>query len=285
MKIGIIGGGKVGQSLASALANDIVGIIGSSPKTTTQLAQQFQTPPYTQVELLQQSDVIFLTVPDRLIGAVATAVTSNLTALNQPSLTLTGKTFLHCSGSLGLEPLEPLTKLGAATGSLHPLQTFAHTHTPLSGVYMAIDGDSTALSIAQSIVTRLGGQAFHVPPEERAIYHAAACICSNYTVTLQALAQQLISHWLPSNAAWQALLPLFQGTVQNVSHTTEPRTVLTGPIARGDVATIKQHLATLPSEYLPSYCSLGRLTTQLALQNGTISMAQAKELRELLTKE
>lgn len=56
-------------------------------------------------------------------------------------------------------------------------------------------------------------------------------------------------------------------------------------MARGDVTTIKQHLATLPAEYLPSYCSLGLLTTQLALQNGTISTAQAKELRELLTNQ
>ncbi len=280
MKIGIIGGGKVGQSIATALASQVVGLVSASPETTAQLAQRFQTPTYNQIELVQQSDVIFLTVPDRVISTVA----SEIARLCQNRPNLRGKIFLHCSGSLGLEPLAPLAKLGASVGSLHPLQTFAHTQTSLQGVYMAIDGDENALAVTRKIATQLQGQAFHVPPEERAAYHAAACICSNYTVTLQALSQQLFSHWLPAEAAWQALLPLFQGTAHNVSHATNPQTVLTGPIARGDIATIRQHLTVLPPEYVPSYCHLGLMTAQLALQNGTITSTQANELTDLFTK-
>lgn len=277
MKVGIIGGGRVGSRLAASLceAGVLAGITAASERHSAQLAQQFGVPVTDNVELWQATDVLLLTVPDRLIGTVAEELAQ--------SVTPAAKVVLHVSGSVGLEPLAPLTQLGAHVGSLHPLQSFAGGNTQLAGVYMALDGDSEAQDAGKKLVELFGGKAFSVPAEERAAYHAAACICSNYAVAVEAMAAQLMARWTGSNeAAWEALLPLFQGTAANLQATQNPAAVLTGPIARGDVSTVAKHLADLPAEIIPAYCSLGLATTSLALANGTIDEKAADELRNLL---
>ena len=226
-------------------------------------------------KLWQAADVLLLAVPDRLIGTVAEELAQ--------SVTPAAKVVLHVSGSVRLEPLAPFTQLGAHVGSLHPLQSFAGGNTQLTGVYMALDGDSEAQDAGKKLVELFGGKAFSVPAEERAAYHAAACICSNYAVAVEAMAVQLMARWTGSNeAAWEALLPLFKGTAANLQATQNPAAVLTGPIARGDVSTVAKHLAALPAAVIPAYCSLGLATTSLALANGTIDENAADELRNLL---
>lgn len=294
MRIGVIGGGKVGRCLASYLKESLVGITANSPEHSRQLAENFATEPCTNEELVERAEVLLLTVPDRLIGTVAASLasasvsehaTGSAPAAQVPQLPLAGKVFLHCSGSMGLEALAPLQREGAHVGSLHPLQSFAGGATELAGVYMAMDGDEAACAAAQQIATTVGGHPFQVPAAERAAYHAAACICSNYAVAVEAFAQGLMSRWLGNEeAAWQALLPLFKGTAANLQSTTSPRTVLTGPIARGDVNTVEKHLAVLPPDLVDVYCSLGLATTELALANGTIDKVAADKLQQLLQR-
>ena len=290
MRIGVIGGGKVGRCLAGYLRENLVGITAHSPEHSRQLAAEFGTAPCTNGELVEQAEVLLLTVPDRLIGTVAAVITGEAqkAAADDASAEakpLAGKVFLHCSGSLGLAELAPLQQAGAHVGSLHPLQSFAGGATQLAGVYMAVDGDEAACQAAIALANALGGHPFRVPAAERAAYHAAACICSNYAVAVEALAQRLMSRWLGDEAAaWQALLPLFKGTAANLEATSSPRTALTGPIARGDATTVARHLAVLPAELVDVYCSLGLATTELALANGTIDKDAAAGLQQLLQR-
>ena len=259
MKVGIIGGGRVGSCFAAYLreAGVLAGITASTEQHSLQLAQEFGVPPMDNAGLWQAADVLLLTVPDRLIGTAAQEL--------QTSVKPAAKIVLH------------------VMGSLHPLQSFAGGKTQLAGVYMALDGDSEAQDAARELVQLFGGKAFSVPAAERAAYHAAACICSNYAVAVEAMAAQLMSRWTGSGAAaWEALLPLFKGTAANLQAAQNPASVLTGPIARGDVSTVAKHLAALPEAILPNYCSLGLATTSLALANGTIDENTADELRKLL---
>lgn len=277
MKIGIIGGGKLGCCLAGYLQAQgfLAGITAASARHSAELAQRFQTPLFTNAGLLQAAKVVLLTVPDGKIAAVAQSLAQAGAAR--------GKIVLHCSGSLGLEPLESLRLQGAYVGSLHPLQSFAGGVTQLAGVYMAVDGDAEAQDAAKKIAQLLGARSFCVPAAERAAYHAAACICSNYVVTLESLAQKLMSRWIGNeHAAWQALLPLFKGTAANLERTANAGSVLTGPIARGDAATVWKHLEVLPDDFKNIYCSLGLATIKLALANGTIDAQAARKLAELL---
>lgn len=274
MKLGIIGGGKVGCCFGEHLHENLIGITASTAEKCQQLALHFQKPCFTNETLVKNADIILLTVPDRKIASLAKEIAA---------FPVAGKVFLHCSGSLGLEALYPLEKSGAKIGSLHPLQSFAGGKTKLDGVYMALDGCEEAREAGSQIAVLLGGKIFFVPAGERAAYHAAACLCSNYAVTVEALAQKLMSRWTGDDAAaWMALLPLFNGTAENLRRTQNPGSVLTGPIARGDCSTVAKHLQVLPPEILSIYCSLGRETTRLALANGTIDTKTAQQLQELL---
>lgn len=278
MKVGIIGGGKVGSCLAEYLkaVGQLGAITGSSVEHSKDLAEKFAVMYCDNNKLVELTDVILITVPDRIISTVAQAIAEKNSSLQK-------KIFLHCSGSLGLEPLACLKECGAHVGSLHPLQSFAGGAADLKGVYMAVDGDPAALKAAEQLVRIFGGVSFRVPAAERAAYHAAACICSNYAVAVEALAHKLMSRWTGSDeAAWQALLPLFKGTAANLLGTKNPGAVLTGPIARGDVETVTKHLAVIPKELNEVYCSLGLAAVQLALANGTIDWETKQQLEALL---
>lgn len=284
MRIGIIGGGRVGKCLAGYFKQlgVLCGVTGSTAAKSTELAAVLGIEPVDSAALVAEADAVLLTVPDRKIADVACQIASQLNERD-----LAGKCFLHCSGSLGLEPLAALAKIGGHTGSLHPLQSFAggNAVTQLRGVYMAVDGDAAAIKCAEQIASMLGGISFNVPAAERAAYHAAACFASNYAVAVEALAARLMSRWTGSEAAaWQALLPLFCGTAANLQATRLPGAALTGPIARGDIATVARHLDALPAEYLSAYLSLGREAIKIALANGTIDSNTAGQMDKLLTK-
>lgn len=279
MKAGIIGGGKVGCCLAQYFqqAGILQGITAGHAEKSMLLAKRFGTEPLTNEKLVQQAELLLLTVPDRLIQPVA----QQLAAAGAEALR--GKIFLHCSGSLGTEVLQPLKEQGTFIGSCHPLQSFVSAATELRGVYMAVDGDAEAAAAAKEIVTLLGGIPFHVPAQDRRLYHAAACFCSNYVVAAAAIGQQLLARWVGSDeAAWQALLPLFKGTAANLQQAVSAGSALTGPIARGDRATVSGHLAVLPQEFIPAYCSLGLEAVRLASANGTIDSETARQLVRLL---
>ncbi len=282
MQIGIVGGGRVGLCLAQYLqeAGCLNGVLCAHEEHTTAACSQLGIAVKSKEELLTSSDVLLLTVPDR---SIATVAQEQVALAEAQHIAFEDKVVLHCSGSLGLEPLAALAACGAHVGSLHPLQSFAGGRVNLAGVYMALDGDDKAQSVAREIAGILGGHAFAVPATERAAYHAAACICSNYTVALQAWASQLMARWTGDEAsAWAALKPLFAGTSANLMAATQPGPALTGPIARGDSSTVAKHLAALPQEFLPAYGSLGLVTTDVAKANGTIDVQTADALVALL---
>lgn len=280
LRIGIIGGGKVGCSLARIfLKNELlVGVVGSDVNKSRQLAAEYGLPPLDRKDVINESDVLLLTVPDRKIGMLARELADGGI--------LCGKIFFHCSGSLSLEALAPLTAQGAHVGSFHPLQSFAGKTTELQGVYIAAAGDGKALAAAEALARYVGGRVFSVPSEERPLYHAAACICSNYTVTVAALAQRLMSRWLgDERKAWEALKPLFAGTARNLLAAEKPEAALTGPIARGDTETVAGHLAVLPEEAQEMYRILGKAAAELAAGSGSIDEKKFKEIKTLLERK
>ena len=143
---------------------------------------------------------------------------------------------------------------------------------PLTGAlasFLALS--EAAAALAQSF----GGQILIVPPAERALYHAAAVITSNYLVTLLATAQTLFARWAPDEtAARAAMLPLAAGTLRNINR-QGAKAALTGPIVRGDATTVEKHLAALPKELIPLYRQLGLATLSLAEDSLTDQQIQA----------
>lgn len=283
MRIGIIGAGRVGASFILALPQHVVGITGSTAKRTREQAALYGVTPYVQgASLLADCDVVLLLVRDDLLQQVSQALAGQLADCSRQSLAR--HTVLHGSGAADVSVLQALADIGIHTGSIHPLQSFpAPSAAALSGIYMAVDGDETALSCAKEIAAMLHSKSFHVPAAERVLYHGAACFCSNYVVAAVAAAQMLMSRWTDTpEDAGEALRPLFMGTAANIQSQSLAGKALTGPISRGDIGTVQKHIACMPQPFQNAYKAFGVLAADIALANQTITKKQHHELMQIL---
>ena len=281
LTFGVTGAGKVGASFVKAFCAAglrCAGIYGGA--YADKKAKLLGVPLVTPGEMAQRADIIFICVPDRAIASAAEALAAEAV---RGGIDVRGKFAYHVSGSAQCDVLSSLAALGMEVGSLHPLQSFAAPRDSLANIGMAVDGMPRAQELAQDLARLAGAVPFNVPAKERAAYHAAACFCSNYAVTVVALAQKLLSRWAASEEeAFKLLLPLFNGTANNLQNADTAGQALTGPIARGDAVTVKAHLAALPQEFLSAYCALGRETVKLAAENGSITPSAAAEMESLL---
>jgi predicted short-subunit dehydrogenase-like oxidoreductase (DUF2520 family) len=232
-RLAIVGNGRLGNALAGALR--AAGVVVDGPLGR-------DGPPPDTV------DVVLLCVPDGEIIAAAHAV---------PSVLAVG----HCSGATGLEPLA-----GRDAFSLHPLMTVTAdpASTTFAGAGAAVDGSTPEmLALARALAQRLGMRAIEIPPSDRAAYHAAASIASNFLITLEAAAERLAA---TVGIGRDDLLPLVRATVENWGRLGGER-ALTGPIARGDEATVaaqRQAIAERAPDLLALFDTMVDATRALA---------------------
>jgi predicted short-subunit dehydrogenase-like oxidoreductase (DUF2520 family) len=155
---------------------------------------------------------------------------------------------LHTCGGYGAEVLAPLHAAGVSCGGLHPLQTIrdpSQGAAALGSAAFAVCGDSGALCWAEELAAVLGGHVLHIEPGARNLYHAAAVMASNYIAALLDSAQQLLLlAGVPREDALRSLAPLARTSLDNAVR-CGPVEALTGPIARGDAATVAGHVTAL----------------------------------------
>jgi predicted short-subunit dehydrogenase-like oxidoreductase (DUF2520 family) len=211
-----------------------------------------------------EPDVLILAVSDDAIRPLAETL-ANRAAIRADQVVL------HLSGVQGQEALGPLVRSRAALGSLHPLQTISEPERAAArfkGAWAAVEGMPRAVEAAERLARDIGLRPFRLASNAKPMYHASAVFASNYFVVVEAVAQRLLRHAGLSDAqAWQALRPLVEGTLENLSH-EQPAAALTGPVARGDEATIRRHLAALTQDDAFLYRALGRAALELAQKQG-----------------
>jgi predicted short-subunit dehydrogenase-like oxidoreductase (DUF2520 family) len=135
--------------------------------------------------------------------------------------------------------------------------------------------------VADALVRALGGTPAMIAPEAKAVYHAGAVFASNYLVTALAVAERLLeAAGMPVEAAREALLPLARATLENVA-ALGPAAALTGPVARGDAATVRRHRAAMDPDQRRLYDALARATLALAKERGLAPAAEAALLAAL----
>ncbi len=234
VSVSVVGAGRLGTLLAVALAE--AGHTVDGPLTRGELPAS-------------SSDLVLICTPDSSIAEVA----SQLPA---------GPILGHCCGSRGLEVL-PVGRPGLC---LHPLMTVtpAATPTTLHGAWAAVDAtDDDSLQLAEALSETLGMQPVRISAEDRAVYHAAASMASNFLITIEAAAERLAaSAGLPS----EALVPLVRATVDNWE-TLGSHDALTGPVARGDLETVARQRAAVERsnpELLDLFDALCAGTTEVA---------------------
>jgi len=208
--IAVVGAGRLGSALAGALRAAglaVTGPLGREPDVSG-------------------ATLVLLCVPDGEIAAAAASI---------PAAPLLG----HCSGATTLEPLS-----GHEAFSLHPLMTVPAGSPPeaFQGASAAVDGSTPrALAAAEALAQRVGMRPMRVAPEDRAAYHAAASIASNFVVTLEAAAERLAA---TAGVDRAALAPLVRAAVETWAQ-LGPERALTGPIARGDEGTVARQRAAV----------------------------------------
>jgi predicted short-subunit dehydrogenase-like oxidoreductase (DUF2520 family) len=243
--IAIVGRGRMGQALArrfSAAGYHVAGPLGRR---------------YAEQDL-QDAGVVLLCVPDAEIGAAALALAARLPGDDE---TLVG----HCSGASGLDAVRDAVNGRRGAFSLHPLMTVSGRAAEESwaGAAAATDGsDTRALDAARELARALGLRPLVLAEHDRAAYHAAACIASNFLVTLETFAERL---GRSAGIEREQLVPLVRRTVENWARAGE--SALTGPIARGDEDTERRQriaVAERSPDLLELFDALARATHALA---------------------
>jgi predicted short-subunit dehydrogenase-like oxidoreductase (DUF2520 family) len=286
--VAFVGAGKVGTALASLLHSRgvDVALAGRSVQSSRRAART------AGLDLSQAKDVasavegariVFLTVPDDAIEQVCREIA-------EAGGWRAGQGVVHCSGALPSTVLASAQAVGARVASFHPLQAFADVNAAIRqipGSAFAIEGDPDLAPELDRLVDLLGGSAIHLRANQKTLYHAAAAILSNYTVTLAATAASLLVRegLAPdANTALGYLLPLLRGTVNNLEALGLPA-ALTGPIARGDAGTVARHLVALEKcapEVLDLYRELAEQTIPLAREKSGLSDEAVARLRDAL---
>lgn len=216
----IIGPGRAGQAMAHALEEagwDLAPLLGRASSVA---------------RAASGVDLVIIATPDAAVPEVAAAIDPG------PAVVA------HLSGSLGLDVLDPHER----RCSIHPLAALPNADIGarrLRGAWFAVAG----AHIGREVADALGGRWFEVDDAHRAAYHAAACIASNHLVALLGQAERIAAS---ASVPFEALLDLVRATVDNVAE-LGPAEALTGPVARGDWATVRRHLAALAPDERPAY--------------------------------
>ncbi len=231
--------------------------------------------------VISASDVIIIAVRDERIPEVARRLVDEQRL--RP-----GQVVLHTSGAHAAASILATARPHVrAVGTLHPLVSFADARLAIEGlapIAFGVEGDEPARALADRLVRALGARAVLLDAESLPLYHAGAVFASNYVVALADTAQRLlVAAGVPPGDALPALIPLLSSVVQNLAELGLPG-ALSGPVERGDVSTVEQHVRALETrapEALELYRLLGRDVLRLAREKSSLAGEAASRLEAL----
>jgi predicted short-subunit dehydrogenase-like oxidoreductase (DUF2520 family) len=275
LAVGIIGAGRAGTALGVALARAGHQVVAASAVSDASLRRAHANFPDAVItdpgQVLRRADLALLTVPDdALPGLIA-----GLAATGAP---LEGRMLAHASGRYGVTVLDPAVRQGALPLALHPVMTFTGRSDDvdrLRGTCFGVTAPEVLRPAAEALVIEMGGEPVFIPEEFRDLYHAA-------------LATQAADLLRTAGVAQPARLlgPLLSASLDNALRFGDAG--LTGPVARGDAATVAAHVAALEAAPAASaaavaaYVAMARLTADRALAAGLLKPADAERLLDVL---
>jgi predicted short-subunit dehydrogenase-like oxidoreductase (DUF2520 family) len=280
--VGVIGAGRVGAVLGAALAaagHDVVAAAGLSAASAERAARLLPGVPLLPAdEVVAAADLVVLAVPDdTLAGLVA--------GLAETGAWRAGQLTFHTSGAHGLAVLAPAERVGVLPLALHPAMTFsgaAEDADRVLGAPFGVTSRAEHRAVAETLVLEMGGEPFFVAEDDRRLYHAALVTGANHLVTLVAEAADLLRA-AGVAAPSQVLAPLLTAALDNGLRRGDRG--LTGPVSRGDVGTVRDHLETLTErspQSVAAYVAMAERTTERALAAGRLKQHEAAPLIEFL---
>jgi predicted short-subunit dehydrogenase-like oxidoreductase (DUF2520 family) len=278
-RIGVVGAGRVGAVLAAAwrsAGHEITAVAGESDASRGRIDALL---PHVLVDkptaVARSCDLLLLTVPDDMLPNV-------VKTLSDAGAIRPGQFVAHTSGRHGLAVLAPAASIGARTIALHPAMTFTGTALDVPRLSGCVFGITTASpdtqALAESLISDLRARVVHVPEDKRTLYHAGLAHGANHLVTLVSQAMEMLRASGAEDPA-ALLRPLLSAALDNVL--TFGDAALTGPIVRGDVETVRAHLADIrrsAPDTLESYVTLGRATANRAALDGRLMPLRAAKI-------
>ncbi|HXW55420.1 MAG TPA: DUF2520 domain-containing protein [Candidatus Cybelea sp.] len=274
--VSIVGAGRVGRTLGRCLHRlgwGVESVISRSDAHARAAVRWIGAgkPGALLARDIFTADLLLLATPDAALAQVA----KRLAHVGRTRLR--GKVVLHTSGALDRGVLRPLARCGAATGSLHPMQTFTGTDTPnLKGVIFAVEGQPRACRLAGRIARELGGKPVAIGGRKKAAYHAAGALVAGHALALVEGATEILMRLgFTRGRAREALLPLMRQMLDNFER-VGPERAWTGPLSRGDYAIIAAHaraLKSYPREFSRAYAALAYLSGRVLAADSATTIA------------
>jgi predicted short-subunit dehydrogenase-like oxidoreductase (DUF2520 family) len=278
LTVSIVGPGNLGTALALTLpsAGYVVKFIATRPKSITSretkgLARRVQARLVALGQGPLDSDLVWITVPDDAIVATALRLA--------PTQDWQGKIVFHSSGALSSDDLAPLRKQGAKVASVHPGMTFVRGPAPqMRGVAFALEGDVAAVRVAKRIVEDMGGTTHMIKKRNKVLYHAFGSFASPLVIALMASLERVAqAAGIRSDDVKAMMVPLLVQTLRNyLQH--DAASAFSGPLVRGDVATVRRHLEELKA--VPEARAVYIALANAAVKNLPVKNRKAME-REL----
>lgn len=267
-RVTIIGAGRVGKTLGKLLhetgAAHIVNVL-KRDRTTMAAALAFigAGTAIADYNAMQPADVYLLTVPDDQIESACAQLASH-------GMLTSSSVVAHCSGAHSAVLLASAARIGATTASIHPLRSFAdpaQVAASFAGTICALEGEPAAVSVLSTLFVALGAHLIPIDASKKNLYHAGAVFVSNYLVTLIDVAIQTYAQaGIEEQDALLIIAPLLRESAENAFR-LGPVAALTGPIARGDLATVARQEAALAA-CTPAHAAL---YAQLALATAALA--------------
>jgi predicted short-subunit dehydrogenase-like oxidoreductase (DUF2520 family) len=280
--IGIIGAGAVGTALGVALTRAGWPVVAASARSADHRERFHGLVPAARLfaeaaPVVDEAELIIVAVPDDAIAGLV-----------QRLRLYAGQALVHTSGVLGAEVLEPAMAAGTQIGAFHPLVAFADTEravAALHGAAIAIEGDDQLAPLLGEMAEAIGGIPVRLAPGTKAAYHAAAVLAAGgFVALLDAIAELGHAAGLDEKGSLAIYGPLIEGTLAN-ARALGIRASLTGPMTRGDIGTLRAHLAALRA-HAPAVIDLYRAAAEreiaLAEARGALGTEAATAMRTIL---
>jgi predicted short-subunit dehydrogenase-like oxidoreductase (DUF2520 family) len=288
-KIAIIGIGRLGKSLARALCEvgcDVISLTDQESAKAIACAKKCgdSTQNYKLEKLPQNVTMIILTIPDDFIQSMAEKI-SDLKFVDDKTVVF------HTSGVASTRALKALEKRTHLLASMHPVQTFSGAEDDwkrLYGIYFGLEGNKLALARIKAVIARLKGHSFIIQEQNKSLYHLACVFASNYLISVISVATQILGKIdISEKEAIKILGPLVFASADNIQQKGVALSA-TGPVTRGDVGTLINHLENIQStvpEFLDVYNELGKILIKLMQHNNTLSKDQIDRMKKVLVQQ
>ena len=289
--VGVIGAGRVGAVLGSALRAAGHAMVGASAVSRASLDRVDALLPGVPVleipEVIERAELVLVSVPDDVLPDLVSGLAA--TRAWQP-----GQLVVHTSGRFGWRVLEPAVSSGAIPLALHPAMTFTGTSLDLvrlADCCFGVTAPGPVLPIAQALVVEMGAEPVVVAEEMRGLYHSALAHGSNHLVTLVAQSLDLLRE-AGVESPGRVLGPLLSAALDNALRSGDG--ALTGPVARGDAGTVASHVRAIgladraavgSANVLETYRAMARATADRALASGRLRPDAAEALLEALSAD